>query len=177
MRNMIFFEFVQTNRAHEIHLNFVGDGEAAQQLCTGATALLRHGEQRRDVIAGMRIIRREKRVVHVEFAHGDAVSPRGPLAIKPLLDRHAEQRRALRTRMRERLCAGIGNGFAVDCGDGDARVINHAVDDHFGYSRINRRLVGGDGGNLPGELLCLWQRNFRRIDFYVMNNWHLMISH
>ena len=38
----------------------------------------------------MRIIRREKGVVHVQFANGDAIRPGGPFAIEPLRGGNAE---------------------------------------------------------------------------------------
>ena len=94
VRDVILFVGVQTNRAHQIHLNFVGHDEAMKQLRAGAAALLRHGEERRNVVAGVRIIRREKRIMHVEFAHGHAIGPRGPFAIESLVAWQAEERGA-----------------------------------------------------------------------------------
>ena len=70
--------------------------------------------------------------------------------------------------MRERLRASIGDRCAVDGGERDGGVINDAIDDHFARSGINRRLVGGDGRNFPGELLGLRKQRFRRVDFDVV---------
>ena len=71
--------------ANEIDLNFVRHHKAAQQVRAGPAHLLRHREQGGNVIARMRIIRGEKSIVHVEFTHGHAVGPGGPLAVENAL--------------------------------------------------------------------------------------------
>ena len=125
----------------------------------------------------MRIIRREKRVVHVQFAHGDAIGPRRPLAIKSLFARHTKQRRAVCPRMRERLRARVGDRLAIDGGDGNGGVVNDAVDDHLRDFGKNWRIVRRDAGEFPRQLSRLRQRNIRRVDFDVISDRHSMISH
>ena len=78
MSDMIFFVLVEANTPHESNLNLVSHGNRMKQPLAGQTALLRDRQQRRDVITRMRIIRSEKSVVHVQFAHGDTVGPGRP---------------------------------------------------------------------------------------------------
>jgi len=68
--------------AHEVYLDFVGHGNGAEQLRAGAAALLRDGQQRRDIVPRMRVIRRQKGVVHVQLADGDSVGPGGPFNLE-----------------------------------------------------------------------------------------------
>ena len=170
VRDVILLVRVQADAAYEIHLDFVGDGEAVQEVCTVTSALLRHGEQRRNVIRRMRVIRREERVVHVEFAHRHAIGPRRPFALKTLLVGDAKDRRPARARMRQRLRARIGDGGAIDGGDGDGGVVDDAVDDHLRDLRQQGSLVRGDGSELPRQLLDLRQRLFRWIDSDAMGD-------
>ena len=75
-----------------------------------ALAHPRDGEQWRDVVAGMRVVRGEKRVVHVELAHGGAVGPRGPFGLERLSRGDAEQRGAVLARVRQGLGTRVGDG-------------------------------------------------------------------
>ena len=154
MRNVILLELVQTNRAHQIHLDLIADEQPAQQVRTAAPTLLRDGEQWRDVVTRMRIIRREKRIVHVQLADSHAVRPRRPFAVEPLRGRQAEDRGTMSPRMRSSLRTGVGHGRAIDGRQCHRGIINDAVDHHFACRRINRRLIGGDGGNFPRQLVA-----------------------
>ena len=76
-------------------------------------------EDRRDVVAGVRVFRSEERVVIVEFAHRDPVRPRGPLRARHGLVRLAEERPAVAAagdRVVERLRARRDDGGVVDPG-------------------------------------------------------------
>ena len=70
--------------ADQVDLDFVSDGDGAEQLRAGAAALLGDGEQRRDIVPRVRVIRRQEGVVHVQLAHGDPVGPGGPFGFKAL---------------------------------------------------------------------------------------------
>ena len=75
---MIYLVFVQADALHEVDLNLVAGGEAAHEVSAGQSAMLRDGEDRRNVVAGMGVIRREKRVVEIQFAYRDAIGPCRP---------------------------------------------------------------------------------------------------
>ena len=47
--------------------------------------------------------------------------------------------------------------MAIDRADRHRCVVDDAVDDHRGNVFFHRDLVGGDGGNLPGELVLALQ--------------------
>ena len=139
--------------ADEVDVDLVAGGDAADQVATRPPHRLRHREDRRDVVAGMRVVGGEERVVHVEFAHRGAVRPRGPFGTDALAGCHAEHRRGILARMAERHVARGHHRTAVDRGDRHGGVVDHAVDDHGGDVALHRDLVGGDGGDLPRELV------------------------
>ena len=136
VRDVILFVFVEADGADEVDLDFVSDGDGAKQLRAGAAALLGDGEQRWDVVRGMRVIRRKKSVVHVQLPHGDPIGPGGPFGFKALVRRDAEESGAARTRMGYRLGPGIGDGCAIDGGERDSGVIDDSVDHHLRYLRV-----------------------------------------
>ena len=78
MRDVVDLVLVQANALHEVDLDFVAGRKPAHERMAIEAAMLRHGQDRRDVVAGVRIIGGEERVVKVELAHGDAVRPRRP---------------------------------------------------------------------------------------------------
>ena len=67
--------------------------------------MLGHRQHRRDVVAGVRVIRGQKRIVEIEFADRDAIGPRRPFRLITLAARQPEDPRALCLRMRFRLRA------------------------------------------------------------------------
>ena len=89
---------VQADRAHEVDLDLVAGREAAHERRAVGADVLRDGEDRRDVVARVRVVGGEERVVVVELAHGDAVRPRRPLGAGPALERAAEHGRRRRRR-------------------------------------------------------------------------------
>lgn len=56
---------VKANRFHQINLYFVSCGDTSDQIFSRRAHRLRYGQDGRDVIAWMRIIRSEKSVMHV----------------------------------------------------------------------------------------------------------------
>ena len=66
---------------HQVDLDLVAGGDAAHQRGARRAGVLGDGEDRRDVVARVRVLGGEERVVVVELAHGDAVRPRRPLGL------------------------------------------------------------------------------------------------
>src|SRR5687767_8829370 len=67
MRNMINLVLVQANARYEIDLNFVSGRDPTDQISPGTAAMLHRCENWRDVIRGVRIVGREKRVVKIQL--------------------------------------------------------------------------------------------------------------
>src|SRR5690606_1278193 len=59
--------------------------------------------------------------------------------------------------VRQGLRPGRPHGLARQAGDGHGCVVDHAVTDHLDDVGVQRHGVGGDGGELPGELLLAGQ--------------------
>jgi hypothetical protein len=92
--NVVDLVLVQADRAHEIHLNLVSGRDPAHQGATVLAGVLSDREDRRDVVARVRVFGREESVVVVELAHGHAVGPRCPLGARTAVKRRTEQVRA-----------------------------------------------------------------------------------
>ena len=124
----------------EVDLDLVAGGDAADQVAPGSSHRLRHRQDRRDVVAGMRVVGGEERVVHVELAHRGAVRPGRPFGADALAWRHAEHRRAVLARMASAMCARATRpGRRVDRGDRHRGVVDDAVDDHRGDVALDAR--------------------------------------
>ena len=78
MGDMIDLVFVQADALDQIHLDFVARGNTLGERCAGEAAMLRHRQDRSNIVAGVRIICRQKGVVEIEFAHGHAIGPCRP---------------------------------------------------------------------------------------------------
>jgi len=74
--------------------------------------VLRDGEDRRDVVAGVGVFRGEERVVEVELPHGNAVGPGGPLGRHRPISGQAEDGSARRVRMTLGLRTRMHRGIA-----------------------------------------------------------------
>ena len=167
MGDVVDLVLVQADGLHEIDVDLVAGGQAAQQLVAGLAEALRDGEHGGNVVAGVAVVGGQERVVHVEFAHRGAVGPGGPLGADPDRRVHAEHCCALPARpgrMRQRHVARRHAGVAVDAGDGDGCVVDHAVDDHLRRFRRHLDGVGRHVGNLPGELVLALELGFGRVD-------------
>src|SRR4029079_10976444 len=127
--------------------------QSAQQILARRAAMLRHRQHRRDVVAGVRIISGEKRVMEIELADGDAVGPGCPLRLISLIARQAEDRRARRLRMGLRLRPRGRDRMPRDRGSGDRGVVDDAVADHLGHLVLDTDRIRGNGRDLPGELI------------------------
>jgi hypothetical protein len=77
----------------------------------------------------------------------------GPLGGEALVGRHAEDGGAALAGVAQRHGAGGDDRAAVDGGDGDGGVVDDPVDDHLRHVLLDGHAVGGDAGDLPGELL------------------------
>ncbi len=87
---------VEADGLDQVHLDLVPGGDGPYQVGTVGTDMLGDGQDRRDVIAGVGVVRGEEGVVVVQFAHGYAVGPRGPFGGDALFN--AEHRGALAAR-------------------------------------------------------------------------------
>ena len=172
--DMVDLAFVQTDGAHQIDVDFVTSGGAANEVRARFAHGLRHGEDRRDVVAGMRVISGEESVVHVQFAHRGAVRPCGPFRAEALIGGDTEHRCPASAGVAERHAARGGDRAAVNGGDGDGGVVDHPVDDHVRRVGRHRHRVRRDAGDLPGQLVFARQVHLGRVDFNLVQ-FHLGI--
>ena len=100
---------VQADRSNEVDLDLVSGREAADECGPSSADVLGDREDRRNVVAGVRILGREEGVVVVELAHRDAVRPCGPLGARAAVVRRSRRscRRCRRSRWRGRAPAGV----------------------------------------------------------------------
>src|SRR5260370_35942473 len=78
VRDVVDLMFVERDTLHEINLNLVSGGDAAQQIVAGTIHRLGNRKNRRDVVTGVGEVRGEKRIVHVELADSGAIRPGPP---------------------------------------------------------------------------------------------------
>ena len=60
--------------------------------------------------------------------------------------------------------------MAVDRADRHGGVVDDAVNDHGGDVSLHRHAVGGDGGDLPGELILALQVVLRWVHLHVVQD-------
>ncbi len=161
---MVDLVLMQANGPHQIHLNFVAGGEAADQRASVFAALLRHRQDRRDIVAGVAVFRRQKSVVIVQLTHGRAIGPGGPFRMHPQPRIAAKHRRPPLAQMRERLGTRGHHRVAIDRGDRHSGIVDDPVHDHLGDDGLHLHRIGGDGGDLPGELIFSCQAVFFRMN-------------
>ncbi len=170
MRDVVDLVLVQADRAHEIDVDLVSRGEPADQVAARSPHRLCHGKDRRDVVAGMRVVLGQERVVHIEFAHRGAVRPRRPFRTDTLSRGHAEHGGGVLAWMPERHVARGDHRMAVDRTDCHSGVIDHAVNEHGGDVALDRHAVGGDRSDLPGELILALQVVLRWVHLHVVQD-------
>jgi hypothetical protein len=102
MGDVIHLVLMQADGAYQIHLNFVPGGDAANQVSTRLLHRLRDGQDRRDVVAGVRVVGGEEGVVHIQLAHRRAIRPGRPFRAEALRGRQAEDGGAALARMPHR---------------------------------------------------------------------------
>ena len=157
-RDVVDLVLVQADRAHQVDLDLVAGGEAADQIASRLLHRLRDRQDRRDVVAGMRVVGGQERVVHVELAHRGAVRPGGPFGADALA------RRPRRTPWR-RPCAARPSamsraettGWRLIAAIATAALSMMRLTIIAATSFSHRDLVGGDAGDLPGELVLALQ--------------------
>ena len=81
MSDMVDLVFVQADALHQIDLDLIGRRQPAQQILARRSAMLGHRQHRRDVVAGVGIVRGQKRIVEIEFADRDAIGPCRPFRL------------------------------------------------------------------------------------------------
>ena len=129
----------------EVDLDLVAGGDAAHEVARRSRAgeVLGDRDDRRDVVAGVRVLRGEEGVVVVELAHGDPVRPRGPLGLTCGARRRAPKTVApsppIDTGCASAWLAGGHDGLAGERGGRDGRVVDHPVDDHVDDRRRRPR--------------------------------------
>ncbi|BAS12953.1 hypothetical protein AHiyo8_12560 [Arthrobacter sp. Hiyo8] len=75
---MVDLVLVQADGLDQVDLDFVAGGDAADQVLAARADVLGDGEDRRDVVARVGVVRGQERVVVIEFTDGDAVGPGRP---------------------------------------------------------------------------------------------------
>jgi hypothetical protein len=78
MRDVVFLVRMQANRLYESDMHLIGDSDGAGESRSGAASLLGNRDERRDGVAGMRVIGGEERVVKVELSHRRGIGPGCP---------------------------------------------------------------------------------------------------
>ena len=157
MGDVIDLVFVQADRADEIDLDLVAGRERADERPPVAPALLRDGEDRRDIVAGMAVLGRQKRIVVIEFTHGRSVRPGRPFRMHADARIAADYIGAAGARMGQSLRPRRGNRPAVDGCDRDGGVVDDPVDDHRRHCRFDLHRILRHAGDLPGKLLVFGQ--------------------
>ncbi len=101
MRDVVDLVLVQADAFDQVDVDLVGRGDRTHEIVSVAPALLGHGEGWRNVVAGMRIVGGQERVVKIQFADRGAVGPGRPFGAHRCCLGRAEQGRATRTWMRQ----------------------------------------------------------------------------
>jgi hypothetical protein len=157
MGDVVDLVLVQADAFHEIDLNLVAGGDASGECRARQAAMLRHGKDRRDVVARMRIVGGEEGVVEVEFAHRHAVGPCRPFRRDALGGGKAEYGSAGQEGVSLRLRPGARHRAAHQRCGGNRRIVDDAIADHLDHIGVERDVVCGDRGDLPGELVFAGQ--------------------
>jgi len=153
MGDVVDLVLVQADALHEIDLDLVSGGKAANQRPAIETAVLRDCQNWRNVVAGMRVVGGQERVVKIELAHGNAVGPCRPFGRDTLIVRLAEHGCAGAERMCGGLRARACHRSAHERSGGHGRVVDDPVADHLDHVGLDGDGIGGDLGDLPGELV------------------------
>ena len=159
---MVDFVPVQADRRHEVNLDLIAGRDAAHQIGAGTARMLGDREDRRDVVARVRILGREERVVIIELPNGDTVGPGRPLRAEPTGD--AEHRGA-------RLIGVVlglrprrdGRGSSEGRG-GHRGIVDQSVDHHLRHLGRHLCRIGGDRGDLPSQLVFASEVLRTRVD-------------
>jgi hypothetical protein len=119
--------------------------------------VLGHGEERRDVVAGVRVLGGQESVVEIEFPDGDAVRPCCPLGRHPYLATAAEDGGTGLEQVGKRLATSAHDRPAAQGGSSHGGIVDQAVDHHLDYLGQYGDGVRRHFGQLPGQLLLPWQ--------------------
>ena len=166
---------VQADRSDQVDLQLVTGGDAAYHRTSVGADVLGDREDRGDVVARVGVVRREERVVVVELAHGDAVRPCRPFRAGAAIEcaaEHGRARAADRYGVVECLLAGGTHRCAGEGCRGHRRIVDHAVDDHVDDVGFDLDRVGGDLGDVPGELPFACEVLVAAVDAEVMDGGH-----
>ena len=145
----------------QVDLDLVGRRDGPYKVVTAAAGVLRDRQQWRDVVARVGVLGSEERVMEIELAYGDPVSPGGPLGRDPGGEGAAEDRSAGvsgRGRVAEGLGAGGGHRVPAQRCRCHAGVVDQPVDDHVCDLSLDRHVVCCHRRELPGQLLLARQR-------------------
>jgi hypothetical protein len=157
---------VENDRWRDVYL--VGDEDAAGEIFTAATALLRDRDEGCDAVARVAELDRQKCVVEVELAHRDGIRPRSPLRVHAGRRFETEKRRTSGTGMRQGLGPGRCNRWAVDGGERDCRVVHNAASGHGDGYRVEGCPPRGERCDGPGQLPFPREPRGRRVHPYDM---------
>jgi hypothetical protein len=158
VRDVVDLVLVQADRLHQVHLDLIPGGDAPDQVGTGGADVLRHGEDRRDVIPGVGVVGGEEGVVVIQFTDGHAVRPRSPLRRDTFTDpEHLRALAAGRRAMAEGLRPGSHNRGPVQRRDRDGGVVDDAVDHHLRDLIRHGYGIGRHHGDLMRQLVLARQ--------------------
>ncbi len=92
-------------------------------------------------------------VVIIEFTNRRRIGVGGPAAFGANVCRQAIDHGAGQVRKGHGLAAGGDHRLAVYAGNGDGGIVDDAVDGHGRRLVVQRTVISGNFGDLPGELL------------------------
>ncbi len=153
MRDVVDLVLVQADSPGQVDLDLVTGGDAADQVGAADPQVLGDGHQGGNVVAGMRILGGQKRVVEIQFAHRDPVGPGRPL--RGVVAPDPENLGALGRRgMRLGLSPRDSHRAPEHRRGRHRRVVDDAVDHHRLGLRRHRDRIGRDLGDLPRQVLA-----------------------
>ena len=152
MGDVVLLVLVERDGLHQRDLHLIGDQDRGEQVGAAAPAMLGHGYQSRDVVSGMGVVGGEKRIVEVEFPHGGGICPPGPFGRDGDRRGQAEQCRAPRPQMAERLVARIGDRPPLDGYQRHGGIVDDPACHHARGVRVDGPFGGCKLGECPGKL-------------------------
>ncbi len=170
MGDVVDLVLVQADRADQVDVDFIAGGDAADQVAARLAHGLRDREDRRDVVAGMRIVLGEERVVHVEFAHRRAVRPCRPFRTDGLADGTPNTVAAFLRGCPSAMSRAETTAWRLIAAIATEALSMMRLTIIAATSLSTGDFVGGDAGDLPGELILALQVGFRRMHSYVVQD-------
>jgi hypothetical protein len=164
MGDVVLLVLVERDRLHQRDLHLIGHNDRREQVGAAAPAVLGHGYESRDVVAGMRVVGGEKRVVEVEFPNSGGIRPPRPFGRDGDRCGQAEQCRAPRPQKAERLVSRIRDRSPLQRYQRHSGVVDNPAGHHLRGVRVDGTFGGCKLGECPGKLVCARQLLAGRMD-------------